>query len=198
MMSSYADLRREMVTAGQKLFRLGLQWSTGGNLSIRIPGTDMMLTKPSGKPLADCRPCDLVLVKFDGVVVEGEGKPTKEVWFHSAIYQVRPDVGGVCHVHAPFATGFACVGRELPLVTVHSRRILKKVPVLPPSPDGSAELASNVETAFRSPELVAVLLADHGVVTVGPTLAKAVSVVELVEETAKTAIAANMVRVWGF
>lgn len=185
-------LAREYVRVAHRAFRAGLQTSTGGNLSIRLPIKGLYLVKASGGSLADTRVEHLLVVDEAGTVVWGTGKPTKEVQFHLGIYRVRPDVGGVCHYHATYATGFACAGRALPLVTVHSRRILRDVPLIPPVPDGSPELAQLVTSAFADCERCTVLLQDHGFITVGPTLIRAHLLAELVEETARIAAVSQL------
>ena len=114
-------------------------------------------------------------------------KTHKEVAFHLGLYNSVPDIGGIVHVHPPFATAFACARKDLPLLTVHARRILQKVPRVKAFPDGSQELAAHVVEAFQEPAVKAALLEEHGLVGVGKDLSAAENIVELVEETAKTA-----------
>ena len=116
--------------AARRAFLLGLQAGSGGNISLRL-GPNLYLTKPTGMGLGDCRGSDLVLINGQGQALEGVSKPTKEVMTHLAIYTVRPDVNGIVHYHAPYCTAYAVKSRPLPLPTLHARRILKNIPLIP-------------------------------------------------------------------
>jgi len=170
--------------AAQRAFQLGLQASTGGNISIRI-GPDRFLTKPTGIGLTECWHSDLVLVDGRGSPLEGHDKPTKEVQVHLAIFQVRSDVHGIVHYHAPFATAYAVRGLALPLPTLHARRILKEVPLIAEYPEGSPELAAAVARTCEDVEVVGLLMANHGLVAVGSNLQQAQYRAELMEESAR-------------
>jgi L-fuculose-phosphate aldolase len=135
--------------------------------------------------LYDCRDSDLVLVDSQGEPLEGYGKPTKEVQVHIAIFQVRRDVGAIVHYHAPYATAFAALGQTLSLPTVHAKRILKQIPLVPKYPEGSAELASAVAKALLNKEVAGLLLENHGLMAVGSGLRQAQYHAELMEESAK-------------
>ena len=190
MMTNYptlADGCREYIRVVKRLVSLGMQSSTGGNISLLAEDGNMVITKRSGASLLDFRYEDLVVINKQGELISGKGKPTKEVAFHLGLYNSVPDIGGVVHVHPPFATAFACARKDLPLLTVHARRILQKVPRVKAFPDGSQELAAHVVEAFQEPAVKAALLEEHGLVGVGKDLSAAENIVELVEETAKTA-----------
>jgi L-fuculose-phosphate aldolase len=142
--------------ASRRAFQLGLQASTGGNISVRT-GPDRFLTKPTGVGLFDCLDSDLVMV----------------------------DIQGRVHYHAPYATAYAVKGQTLPLPTVHARRILKEIPLIAEYPDGSPELADAVAQAFENREVLGLLMVDHGLMAVGPTLQQAQYRAELMEESAR-------------
>lgn len=170
--------------ASQRAFQMGLQASTGGNITIRM-GPDRFLTKPTGVGLLDCLESDLVMVDNRGRPLEGHAKPTKEIQAHLAIFQRRPDVHAIVHYHAPYATAYAVRGKALPLPTVHARRILKEIPLIAEYPDGSPELADAVAQAFENKEVLGLLMVDHGLMAVGPTLQQAQYRAELMEESAR-------------
>ena len=109
---------------------MGLQVSIGGNLSMRLQG-DLFLVKPSGIALFDLEEEDLLVTDASGTPLEGRGKPTKEINTHLGIYKIRQDVGGIVHYHPTFATTYAVCRKEIPLRTVHARRILGKIPLSP-------------------------------------------------------------------
>lgn len=179
-----ADARRRFVAACRRAFSLGLQMSTGGNLSIRIDAS-IFLVKPSGRALCDLTAVDLLVCDEQGRVKGGTGKPSKEFNSHLAIYRVRPQTGAVVHYHPPYATAYAVAGRELPLRTVHARRTLHRVPLITPAGEGSPELSSALGQAFADPALRAVLMADHGIIAAGADIGEAQNLAELVEESAR-------------
>lgn len=188
-----SDARRRFVAACQRAFSLGLQMSTGGNLSMRLDSSTF-LVKPSGKSLYDLTPDDLLICDERGGVLEGDGKPTKELSSHYAIYEVRPQTGAIVHYHPPYATAYAAARRELPLPTVHARRILQRVPLIEHVGEGSPELSGALSQAFSNPEMRAVLMAEHGVMAAGADMAEAQNLAELVEESARIGYLAQRIR----
>jgi len=177
---------KEFTEIAKRAFYLGLQSSTGGNISLKTQD-NFIITKPSGKALIGCTFEDLIILDSQGHIIEGKEKPTKEIRLHLGIYNVRNDVRGIVHYHSPWTTAFAVQGVPVPLVTLHSKRILKRVPLIPDVKEGSLELARMVEKEFRDPQVLAVTVSKHGLIAVGPTLSFAQNIAELVEETAKTA-----------
>lgn len=191
MSSASEEAKRALfVAVCQRAFALGMQRSTGGNLSLRLDG-DRLLVKPSGFSLYDLAPEDLLVCDGNGKVLAGAGKPTKELASHLAIYDARLDVGGIVHFHPPHATAFAVSGRPLPLLTVHARRILGEVPLVGPPGEGSPDLVATLGEVFGQSEVKAVLLAEHGVIAAGKDLTQAQNLAELVEESAQVALLAN-------
>ena len=170
--------------ASGRAFRMGLQTSSGGNISIRV-GPGRILTKPTGVGLFDCLDSDLVIVDAQGRPLEGHAKPTKDIQVHLAIFQKRPDVNGIVHYHAPYATSYAVKGQTLPLPTVHAQRVLKDIPLIGEFPEGSPELGDAVAQAFEDKEVVGLLMVAHGLLAIGPTLQQAQYHAELMEESAR-------------
>ena len=115
------EIAEKLVIASKRAYNRGIQTGSGGNVSARIPGTETMLVKASGGSLGDCTPEGFLITDFDGNVVEGAGKPTREALLHGYIYKLRPDVQSVVHVHSPYAIGWSSSKKDLPLVTWHSK-----------------------------------------------------------------------------
>jgi L-fuculose-phosphate aldolase len=181
-------LREEIARVCHICYGRGLVSGAGGNVSARIPGDDVILITATGVSLRDVRPEDIVAIGLDGSLREGEGRPSKEVPFHTEIYRRRPDVNAVLHLHPPFATAFAVLGRPLPMVTITAVVILGEVPVVPRAPSGTRELGELVGRCVEEhPRAKALLLTDHGIVAMGPDLTAGVNIADLVEETAKVA-----------
>jgi L-fuculose-phosphate aldolase len=188
---SFPVERQQFRDVCQRAITLGMQVSTGGNLSIRLED-GLYLVKPSGISLFDLKEEEVLLVNRNGAVVEGKGKPTKEWNSHFCIYQVREDVRGIVHYHAPFAAAHAVSGKEVPLLTIHAKRILGKVPLIGPAKEGSGELATMVGEVFSQMAVKAALLSGHGIMAVGRDLLSAQNIAELLEESAKIALLSRL------
>jgi L-fuculose-phosphate aldolase len=189
-----ASLKEELSEFSRRAFNRGLVSGTGGNMSARIPGTDKVLITASGISLGDIEPETNLLVNLEGSVVDSRPglKPSKESSFHLAAYRTRPDVMAIAHLHPPFATAFANKGRPLPLVTVSSRVVLKDVPWVESALPGSRELYEFVcEALEKHPGVRALLMKEHGVLTLAADLKTAYYLTDLVEDTAKIAYIAS-------
>ena len=184
----------ELMEVAKRAFHLRLQTGTGGNISVRVEGEDAVVIKPSGIGFSECTPDNLLLVDLNGKILHGSHKPSKDMPFHLGIYQVRPDVNGIVHVHSPWATAWAVLGEEIPTLTIQSRSKFGKIPLVPSGPDGSKEASESVINAFRDPATHVATLQNHGAVGVGKTLLAAEELVELIEETAQIAMLVRLAR----
>lgn len=190
--------RQELSTFSQRSFNRHLVGGTGGNLSVRIPGTDLVLITPTAISLGDVKPEENILVNLDGEVLDSPMglKGSKETSFHLAAFRIRPDIGAVAHVHPPYATAFSNACKPLPLVTVQARLTFKNVPCVECFPPGSAELCECVTAGIQSdPDIKALLMKEHGVLTLGSDLKNAFFLADLLEDSAQIAyLAANILR----
>lgn len=185
---SIQELKSELVKYSRKCYERNLICATGGNISCRVPGEDAILIKSSGSAFGDMTEDDVVKVDLDGNLLEGSKTLSKEWRFHAGIYKVRPDVCVVIHVHPPYATAIAANHSELPLVTNHAKVYLKSVPNIEVASSGSEELANEVLEQFSDAERVAILMKEHGIITVGINFNKAFYLAEMLEDTAKIAL----------
>jgi L-fuculose-phosphate aldolase len=161
----------------------GLTTGTGGNLSVRDPEEGTIALTPSGIDYDRLTPEDMVVVDEEGGVIEGRHRPTSELGLHLAVYRTRADVGSVVHTHSVYATTLACLHWEIPPVHYLIGFAGKTVPVAPYATFGTEGLArSAVDTLGRGN---AVLLANHGLVAVGPHLARAFAAAEEIELVAR-------------
>lgn len=176
--------RKEIVAFGRKLLTSGLTAGTGGNLSIVNRKKNLVAITPSGVDYLEMSPEDVVLVGMEGEPVEtSKYTPSSELLFHLALYRKRQDIQAIVHTHSVYATTLATLGWEIPpfhYLVAYSGR---KVPLAAYATFGSEELARNVAGAIG--ENNAVLMEGHGVVTVGPTLAKAFEAAEIIEYVAR-------------
>ncbi len=184
-------MRERIVKVGKELYEHGLVTGTTGNISARIPGTDTALIKPSGVSMDLLKPEELVLVDLQGNKIRGELSLSVETPMHTAIYRARSDVQAVVHTHAPVATAFGIAGIEiLPLQIEMFMFIPKGVPIIPFEFPGSRELAEAVQKKIV--DFDAVILENHGIVTVGSSIEEACSLNKLIEECAEVQYVATV------
>ena len=193
MSSEILDLdgwKEELAEYSQASFWRGLISGTGGNLSLRIPGTDQVLVTPSGISLAEVEPENVIMVDLEGAVVEAPKGlvPSKETGFHLEGYRARDQVLAVAHLHPPYATAFANKRMELPMCTVSARGNLRHVPWIKTAIPGSPELRENVARALaEDPGDRAFLMEEHGTLVLAQDLKTAFYLTDLLEDTAKIA-----------
>ena len=186
----------QLVAVAHRAYARGLVPAVSGNLSVRVPEERRIFIKASGRSLGDVTAADMILLDFDGNTVQDTSLcPSKEWRFHLAIYQCRPEVGAVVHLHPPYAVAFAATHALPPLLTGAARAFLDgKMALVAPAPSGSRELAAFVEEAFHEPQTAAAILSEHGTVTVGADLYSAYYLSEYLEDAARTAYLAAQLR----
>ncbi len=175
--------REALVQYGHKMVDAGLTTGAGGNLSIACRQRGWVAITPSGVAYDQLTAADIIVIDFQGQVVEGRGRPSSETGFHLALYAQRQDIQAVVHTHSVYATTLACLGWELPAVHYLVGFCGNKVPLAPYATYGSTQLADNICKAIGSYQ--AVLLANHGLVAVGPGLLKAFEVAAEIEFVAR-------------
>jgi L-ribulose-5-phosphate 4-epimerase len=175
-----AALHAELVSAGL------VAW-TSGNISGRVPGTDLIVIKPSGVAYPDLTPESMVVCDLDGRVVDGELSPSSDTATHAYVYRHLPEVGGVVHTHSPYATAWAAVGEPIPCVlTAMADEFGGEIPVGPFALIGSDEIGRGIVATLAGHRSPAVLMRSHGVFTVGPTARSAVQAAVMCEDVART------------
>ncbi len=179
------SLREQVWRLHLELPRNGLVTWTSGNISARDPQTGLVVIKPSGVMYEDLRPEQMVILDLEGNCIEGDLKPSSDTASHLVIYRHRPDVNGVVHTHSPYATAFAALGRPIPVyLTAIADEFGGPIPCGGFALIGGEEIGRVVlESIGDSP---AVLLKNHGVFTVGPTVTAAVKAAVMVEDVART------------
>ena len=176
--------RKEIVAFARKLLTSGLTAGTGGNLSVINRKKKVIAITPSGVDYFEMNAEDVVLVGMErGPVERSKYKPSSELLFHQALYRSREDIQAIVHTHSVYATTLATLGWEIPAFHYLVAYSGRKVPLAAYATFGSERLARNVAEAIG--ENNAVLMGSHGVVTVGPTLAKAFEAAEIIEYVAR-------------
>ena len=175
------EARQQLVDAMRTLDARGLNRGTSGNLSVRFASG--MFVTPSGVT-PDRLTADLmVFVDSDGCVAAGSARPSSEWRMHMGLYQRRADSNAIVHCHARHSTILACAHREIPplhyMVAVSGGA---SVPVAPYATFGSEELAEGVVQTLDG--RFACLMANHGLIALGPKLPVAMAIAEEIEEQA--------------
>ena len=175
--------RQAVVDTAQAVSRTGLSPGKTGNVSCRWESG--MLITPSALPNESMTAADIVRVAADGSVVKGgRYAPSSEWHFHLAAYRARPDAGAVVHTHSLHATVLACAGKAIP--AFHYMVLAlggEDIPVVPYVTFGTAELGDLVGERLRDRR--ACLLANHGQIATGTTLAAALACARDVEVLAE-------------
>lgn len=190
-MGTVAQARAELVEIGRLIEQKDLVVGPGGNTSMRVG--DVIYVKASGKSFEEAGESDYVGVDLQtGKLVDGTLKPTSEIAMHRGCYLVRPDIGAVVHTHPPFAVGIASAGKTIPPISPDFVALLgREVPLVDYVVPTGQEIADAVVPVIRNHD--AILLVNHGVVTVGKTLREAYYRNLFVESAAKTMVAASAV-----
>lgn len=184
------QLCQAVIDYAHRMTEKGLIAGTWGNISVRIPNTDMIAITPSGRDYMTLVPSDIAIVNMKGEWVDGNYKPSSELPLHLAVYRARQDVGALIHTHSIYASACAAARRSIPAI-IEDVAMMNggDIEVAEYAANGSTELAANTVRALG--EHQSVLLANHGMLGCGSNLKEAMTMCELVEKTARIFIAAQ-------
>jgi L-ribulose-5-phosphate 4-epimerase len=180
-------VRVEVAALHGELLRWGLVAWTSGNVSARVPGSKLVVIKPSGLSYDELTPESMVVVDLDGKQVDGALSPSSDTAAHLVVYRRRPEVGGVVHTHSPYATAWAARGEAIPCVlTAMADEFGGEIPLGPFARIGNDEIGHAIVATLAGHRSPAVLLAGHGVFTIGPSARAAVKAAVMCEDVART------------
>ena len=180
------DLRMKLIQIALRAQRENLIPLTFGNFSIRDKETGYICITPSGMEYSLLVPEDIVVVDSDCNIIDGKRKPSIEVAMHCMTFRERPDVFGIAHTHSTFATAWASCCEDIPAVVAEVAALVgSSISCAPYRPMGTIELAQVVVDYLK--DKYAVLLANHGLLAVGPSIEVAYANAVIVEEGAKVA-----------
>lgn len=183
-------IREELVSFGRKIIERNLVVGAGGNISARFQ--NLIYVKPSGYAFDELTAEDYIGVDIDsGEVVEGDKRPSCEIHMHLACYRVRPDIQAVVHTHPPLATGVINGGGRIEPASPDFVAFVGRVPLINFILPGGEELAKQVAKVIKNHQ--AVLMINHGCVTVGNNLREAFYRTLLIEEAARSLLASLIV-----
>ncbi|CAM3333396.1 L-fuculose-phosphate aldolase [Mycobacterium colombiense] len=174
-----------VLDAAKDMLRRGLVEGTAGNISARRADGNVVIT-PSSVDYRDMRLDDLVLVDADGSVLRAdEGRsPSSEMQLHLACYRAFDDVGSVIHSHPVWATMFAIAHESIPAcIDEFAVYCGGDVRCTDYAASGTPDVGANAVKALEGRG--AALIANHGLVAVGPRPDKVLHITALVERTAQ-------------
>ena len=179
------DITQQMISIVDELYDAGLITPKGGNVSARIPGADELWITPTQLYKGGLTEETLIKVNLKGKKLEGLDRPSVELPMHLLVYRVREDVGAVIHTHAPMATVVGLFDEPIPAITIEAIA-LAQVPVVPFLLSGTREQSQSIVDALGGGS--AVLLRNHGLMTVGKDLREAASRAQILEFAARTVV----------
>lgn len=184
------NVREDLIDYGVKIANKGLVAGAGGNISARADNIVWM--KPSGFAMDDMEPEDLCGMDLEtGEQVKGTNRPTSEVNMHLGIYRVRPEVNAVFHTHSPWASGVFSSGIELRPMFAEFVNDLGTVGTVDYITPTTRELA--VAMSEKASTCDTIFMTNHGVLAVGVNMKQAYYRVLIVEDAAKSLVAATIV-----
>jgi L-fuculose-phosphate aldolase len=174
-------LRREIILTALAMNERRINRGKSGNVSARTTGG--FLVTPTGLAYDATRPGDIVAMNYAGKAL-GSRAPSSEWRFHRDIYVARPEVAAIVHAHSAFATTLACLGRAIPafhyMVAIAGGKDIRCAPY---ATFGTQELSDNALAAMKGRS--ACLLANHGMIAAGASLAGALALAVEVEALAE-------------
>ena len=188
MNSAYA-LRREICEVGRRVYQRGYVAANDGNISVRMQD-DRILCTPTGVSKGFITEDMLAICDLDGQQVAGTMRISSEIRMHLEIYKLRPDIYSVVHAHPPTATGFAVAGIELTQCVLPEVIVsLGGVPLADYGTPGGTDIVEPMKPLLKDYD--AILMANHGAVTLGKDVMDAHFKMETVEHFAKIALVAH-------
>ena len=198
-LGTWGKLKEECYQANMELPKLGLVLFTFGNVSAVDREKNVFAIKPSGVPYRLLKPADIVIMDFDGNIVEGQMRPSSDTKTHALLYKTWTDIGGITHTHSTYAVAWAQAGLDIPIFgTTHADHTHQDIPCAKTLNNAMIEGNYEHETGnqiidcfeekgLSHQEMEMILLQNHGPFTWGKTAEKSVYNAAVLEEVAKMA-----------
>lgn len=199
-MKHFKSLKKECYQANMQLPALGLVLFTFGNVSVADHKNNVFAIKPSGVPYSELTPQKMVIVDFDGRVIDGKLRPSSDTKTHAFLYKNWGQINSIVHTHSTYATAWAQAQREIPIYgTTHADHLTVAVPCAPPMNDemiqGDYEMETGqqiiqyfLEKKLDYQEIEMILVGNHAPFTWGKNSQKALYNAAVLEEIARMAM----------
>jgi L-ribulose-5-phosphate 4-epimerase len=177
----------EVAELHAELVRYGLVVWTAGNVSARVPGADQFVIKPSGVSYDELTAESMIVCDLEGMRVSGDLAPSSDTAAHAYVYRHLPEVNGVVHTHSTYASAWAACGEPIPCVlTAMADEFGGEIPIGPFALIGGDSIGEGITKTLANHRSRAVLMANHGVFTVGASARAAVKTAVMCEDVART------------
>jgi len=198
-MSNYQHIKQAAYDANMQLPKLGLVLFTFGNVSAADRSLGVFAIKPSGVPYEELSPEKMVIVDFEGNIIEGNLRPSSDTKTHAVLYKHWEGIEGIVHTHSTYATAWAQSQRDIPIFgTTHADHNTVDIPCAPPMADEMIQGNYEYQTGFQImncfeekgldyKEVEMVLVGNHAPFTWGKTAEKAVYNSAVLESVAQMA-----------
>ena len=183
-MNNEWELKNFIIEIGRRIWTRGYVASNDGNISVKLSDNEI-LTTPHGVSKGFMTKEMIIKVDTTGKVISGDSKyhPSSELKMHLEVYKERPDVKSVVHAHPPYATSFAVAGIPLnKCVLPEAIIIIGAVPTAKYGLPSTMEIPDAIREHIKNSD--AILLENHGALTLGSNLLNAYHNMETLEHTA--------------
>jgi L-ribulose-5-phosphate 4-epimerase len=201
-MNEFRIIKEAAYEANMQLPELGLVLFTFGNASAVDRENQVFAIKPSGVPYKELKVEDMVVVDFEGRVVQGKLRPSSDTNTHAVLYKYWEHIGGIVHTHSTYGTAWSQALKDIPILgTTHADHLTIDIPCVPPMSDEMIVGNYERETGFQIlnefknrnlsyEEVEMILIGNHAPFTWGKSVEKAVYNAAVLEECAKMAFIA--------
>jgi L-ribulose-5-phosphate 4-epimerase len=205
-MSKYTHIQEAAYEANMQLPKLGLVLFTFGNVSAADRNLGAFAIKPSGMPYELLSPEKMVVVDFEGKVIQGNLRPSSDTLTHAVLYKHWENIGGIVHTHSTYATAWAQAQRDIPIYgTTHADHTTTDIPCAPPMHDEMIKGNYEYQTGFQIiecleerglsyEEVEMILVGNHAPFTWGKTPEKAVYNSAVLENIAQMAYLTEQIK----
>ncbi len=182
-------IKLDLVNCVKDLYIMGYTSPVSGNHSVRLKNKSWMWITPSGIPRYELKDKDLVKINLHTGKALGSRKPSIEWYMHASIYKQASSINAIVHTHSPYTLGVAISVEGFLHIIEEAKIVVGNPIVVSNKPSGSVALANIVSKVFKDrnteKNVRAIIIKNHGVVTVGNDIHQARAVVEALEEWAK-------------
>lgn len=183
------ELREEIIGACIFLMDIGFCIGTWGNIAVRVE--DGLMVTPSRIDFRTMAPDDLVTISWEGKQIAGDRLPTSEAELHRMVLLHRPDLGASVHSHSPYASAVSAARKSIPVCLEDMSQIIGgEVMCAEYTPAGRHKSLAEAAVSVMGDHAAAVLLANHGPIVCGRTLAEALTAAQVLEKSAMAFLSA--------
>ncbi|MDX1485672.1 MAG: class II aldolase/adducin family protein [Alphaproteobacteria bacterium] len=189
-MQSIDALKEALINSGKILASEGQGDLIFGHVTARLPDDPgHFLMKPHDFGLEEITPENLITVNLEGEKVAGESRIHIEVFIHSEILRVRPDIGALVHTHAPYTVAFSSLGLPLQGIGHEGAMFHAGVPVFSETADLIIDQTRGKAVAKAMADSDVLIMRNHGLVTAGRTIEEATVLALFLERACKAQLA---------